>query len=556
MAKVQLFSLLLFFISSSPSFSATIHVPGDQSSIQAGIAAAQKGDSIIVAPGTYFENINFLGKTITVKGDQGAEMTFIDGRRIDTTVRFENREGPDTILEGFTIENGKADQGGGMCIRFASHPTIRDCVFKDNSASDQGGGLYVLLGDPNILNCTFKGNWADEEGGGIFATSSYLVVENSAFIDNWGGDYGGGMGCRECAHTVLGCRFIDNSAWRGAGMYNNLTAPIIRNCSFEDNEAVHYGGGLCNQNNSHAIVANCTFQGNYGGTYSGGMFNYIDSHANVTNCIFLYNTSNKYGGGLGNKFSDPKVTNCVFINNWTQSYGGGLGNEDSNPEIINCTFYGNISGQAGGAIGSDALSGNVKIKNCIAWNNSLLQIGGVNTQVSFSNVEGGFVGDGNINADPRFVDPENGDFHLLFTSPCLDAGEATANLPQHDFEGDPRIHLSEVDMGADEFHRHLYCTGTFETNEIVMANLVDLPGTAPIGLIIGSGLLENPKLYSWGYFYLESPWWAVPLSSIPANGILQIEDMIPETPAGPYEIPLQAIMGSQFSNLYLIEVDY
>ena len=96
---------LSFLFTAGTVFAATVHVPGDQPTIQAGIEAAGDGDVVLVAPGTYMEDINFLGKAITVMGDGGADGTVIDGGRSDWVVRFDSREHEDSVLEGFTIRN-------------------------------------------------------------------------------------------------------------------------------------------------------------------------------------------------------------------------------------------------------------------------------------------------------------------------------------------------------------------------------------------------------------------------------------------------------------------
>ena len=101
-----------------------INVPGDQPTIQAGIDAAVDGDEVVVAPGTYFEAIDFLGRAITVRSSDGHRVTTIDATGLNTSVvKCVNFEGADTILEGFTITGGNALEGGGMLINF-SNPTI------------------------------------------------------------------------------------------------------------------------------------------------------------------------------------------------------------------------------------------------------------------------------------------------------------------------------------------------------------------------------------------------------------------------------------------------
>ncbi|MBU0755071.1 MAG: hypothetical protein KJ645_08005, partial [Planctomycetes bacterium] len=144
---------------------------------------------------------------------------------------------------------------------------------------------------------------------------------------------------------------------------------------------------------------------------------------------------------------------------------------------------------------------------------------------------------------------------LQATSPCRDMGTDTvAELPVIDYEGDPRISGLSPDMGADEFHAHLYCMGEASPANPVTTKLVGEPGASPVGLFFGAGVLESPIPHMWGDFFLEEPWVVVPLDAIPSNGIHEWTQRIPGTPAGPYDIPIQALIGFELSNLFVLEV--
>ena len=102
----------------------TIHVPGDFTTIQAAIDAAVSGaDEVVVAPGTYIEAIDFVGKAITVRSSGGPDVTTIDGNGAPHVVQCITGEGLDTILDGFTITGGNAVLGGGT-FNDASSPTV------------------------------------------------------------------------------------------------------------------------------------------------------------------------------------------------------------------------------------------------------------------------------------------------------------------------------------------------------------------------------------------------------------------------------------------------
>src|SRR5215831_9548513 len=155
---------------------APIRVPSDQPTIQSAINVATFGDTVIVAPGTYVENINFGGKAITITSESGPQVTIIDGRNADSVVSFISGEGRDSVLNGFTLQNGIANQspleGGGISIQ-GSSPTITNNAIRNNQACD-GGGIGIGFGSPLIQLNTITSNRAGtnfcsggNSGGGI-----------------------------------------------------------------------------------------------------------------------------------------------------------------------------------------------------------------------------------------------------------------------------------------------------------------------------------------------------------------------------------------------------
>ena len=122
--KALFICIALLFIPLA-GFSATINVPADYSTIQDAINAANNGDTVLVAPGTYVENIDFIAKPITVMSSDGPEITIIDGSLGDTVVRCTSLEVRDSILDGFTLTGGTGISGhGGAIFIGASSPTI------------------------------------------------------------------------------------------------------------------------------------------------------------------------------------------------------------------------------------------------------------------------------------------------------------------------------------------------------------------------------------------------------------------------------------------------
>ena len=106
--------------------------------IQDCIVAAMDGDECVVAPGTYFENINLLGKAVMLRSTNGPEVTTIDANDSGTVVKCTSDEGADTVLDGFTITHGNAVSGGGGMLNINNSPTVTNCTFSENIAVTGG----------------------------------------------------------------------------------------------------------------------------------------------------------------------------------------------------------------------------------------------------------------------------------------------------------------------------------------------------------------------------------------------------------------------------------
>ncbi len=142
-----------------PKWCPFILVPGDLPTIQAAIDSAYEFDEIVVAPGTYNETIDFHGKLITLRSSGGAEITIIDGNGLnDSVVTCSSGEGPDTVLDGFTLTGGLAAWGGGMYVDSNSSPTVVNCLFNGNIANKNGGGMYIGSGSPTLSSSFFCDN--------------------------------------------------------------------------------------------------------------------------------------------------------------------------------------------------------------------------------------------------------------------------------------------------------------------------------------------------------------------------------------------------------------
>ncbi|MFH1999551.1 MAG: right-handed parallel beta-helix repeat-containing protein [Planctomycetota bacterium] len=580
--KKLLFSNLVFSLMiSTICFSDTINVPADQPSIQAGIDAAVNGDTVLVADGTYAEEIDFNGKAITVRGENGAESTTIRGYAA-TVVTFQSRETADSVLEGFSIENGQGAAGGGVLCKNSS-PFIADCIIKENWALN-GGGMCNIFSSPTVTNCTFENNSTLHHGSGVFNEKEssptfikcsfnknetanglgggmYNLMESSPvlkyclFTENSAGDGGGGMYSVNSTPDLSHCDFVSNEGELGGGVWNDCCSPVFTHCTFAQN-AAEEGGGMYNAY-SKALLTSCTFYANE--AYEGGALNNnFFADVKLVDCRFIENSAFERGVVLNGLASWPEFVGCVFSGNSAFLYGSAVFSRSACPTFTNCTFTGNeVLYSSGAAIHTRGVNSRAVFTNCIVYGNDPVEIkaAGGQTIVSYSNVRGGYSGTGNIDAEPLFVDAGNHDVHLTVGSPCRDSGDGSAaGLPDYDFEGDPRIHDGFVDMGADEFHPHLYVVGDVNPGSEVECKFIGHPGSVPAGLFIGSGLLFPYVEHTWGSFYMEAPWYFFPLVPIPAEGVLVMPAVVPSTPVAPYHIFLQALINMELSNYFVLEV--
>jgi len=191
------FFLIVFLFIPITGYAVTIHVPGDYSTIQKAIDAAGSGDMVLVSPGTYVENIDFMGKAITVKSSNGPDVTVIDGNKKSSVVTFSSGEGHDSVLDGFSITNGSGtydgyDQCGGGIYCKDSSPTLKNLIVQNNRVDmsggyANGGGIYCSNSTAVITSCNITNNmvglWSGS-GAGIYSFNSSLVVSNNVISGN------------------------------------------------------------------------------------------------------------------------------------------------------------------------------------------------------------------------------------------------------------------------------------------------------------------------------------------------------------------------------------
>jgi len=327
------------------------------------------------------------------------------------------------VLDGLTITGasgnaeGPLPHGGGM-YNDESSPTLINCTFSGNAGGESGGGMYNNNSNPLLLSCTFSENTAMRNGGGMYNSGSSPTLTNCTFIENSGRGGGGGM-------------------------YNTNSSPMLSDCAFSGNSTTGSGGGMYNEGSSPTLLS-CIFSGNSAQKSGGGMYNRYSSQPSLTNCIFSGNSAASGGGMESLDASRPTLFNCTFSANFATGNGGGISNiQDSTTKLVNCILWADTPDEIW------AVSGTQPIR-------SLSTSGTV--EITYSNVQNGWPGEGNIDIYPQFADPDNGDYHLKSqagrwdpvsqswvidqrSSLCIDAGDPGMPVGLERFPNGGRINM-------------------------------------------------------------------------------------------------------------------
>ncbi|MBN2212112.1 MAG: hypothetical protein JW709_12010 [Sedimentisphaerales bacterium] len=193
----------------------------------------------------------------------------------------------------------------------------------------------------------------------------------------------------------------NGSGWpqlRGGGMYNYNSSPTVIDCIFSGNSATYHGGGAYDYQGSPTYLR-CTFDDNFAGDAGGGLCTYT---------------------------SNPVVTQCIFRNNTATIRGGGMFIDVTGGTVTNCTIYGNSANNGGGMYDNNCSS---VVTNSIFWGDTATngpEFYGGGSIVTYSCVQGGYGGTGNIVTDPNYVDAAGGNLRLTRGSGCIDAGKNAA----------------------------------------------------------------------------------------------------------------------------------
>jgi parallel beta-helix repeat protein len=328
-----------------------------------------KGITLHVAPGTYsLDGCSFAEYVSLIGADVAA--TVLEG-----TVEFLRGA---TVLRGVTVTRGTRS---GIRAGYGGSPTIEDCRVTANSASGSGGGGIYLSGSgrPIIRNCVIGNNIASWGGGIATAGGSSPEIVNCTIADNRAGGDGGGISCSGGQPTIRDCVILRNTG-DGGGIYvsQGASATIVR-CEITQNttgtSGWGYGGGLFCRETKVVTIADCTIAANTAGA-GGGLYSMMNEAVSLTNCTIAGNV----GSGIYcREESGLAVTNCTVVANAAGS-GGGINCWDQGSASVTNSI---IGGNSGGSI------------QCT--------YGGACPSITYSDVEGGFPGEGNLGSDPRFV---------------------------------------------------------------------------------------------------------------------------------------------------------
>jgi hypothetical protein len=416
MKRLLTFAVLLLTVQFS--FATVHHVPDTYSTIQTALNACSTGDTVFVAPGTYYENILWPGtQGIVLKSELGAAVTIINGGGSARVIRISSGVGNTTIIDGFTIKNGYAETGGGISCAYNSSPTIKNNSFMQNIAygtvAKYGGGGGIAVGynsSPVITYNVFKFNSATASAGGglICAFNSNPIINNNSFENNSASTGGGAIFIHDgCSATITNNQVRYNtSQMRGGGMFfqgssstvkfntieNNtanetgggiefgqMDVSLIDSNTIKFNTALLSGGGIGMHNGSKPTISNNIIANNSADSTGGGIFCFDNSNGKILHNILKYNEA-RYGGGIHcYHYSNPTITGNTIDSNLANISSGGIRCKSySSPQILNNTItYNVVEDSLGGGIGCVEYSSPEIMYNTIRHNKAELGGGGI-----------------------------------------------------------------------------------------------------------------------------------------------------------------------------------
>jgi hypothetical protein len=298
------------------------------------------------------------------------------------------------------------------------------------------GSLFLITQDSTyiadtVIDGTHSGNVVKfKNGESCFAVLTGFTITNGLAEYFWNYHYGGGIICANSNPTITDCIITGNIATpygKGGGVFCGISCAKFINVIITDNYASDTGGGIQMNVSSHVILNNVTISNN-NATWGGGMYIYGDCNPIISYVTIFDNIASSEGGGIICHVNcNPILSNLTVSENYSPLGAGIFVGSNCYPEVINSIFWNNIPSE-------------------------IYQSGGVIT-ITYSDIQGGWTGLGNMNSDPLFIDSVNGDFHLQENSPCIDAGD-----PNSPLDPDGTI----VDMGAYYYDQSTNVNNNYE----------------------------------------------------------------------------------------------
>ena len=369
-----------------------INVPGDEATIADAIVTAEDGDTIMVAIGTYEEHDLDVTEKIKIKSASGPENTIIDCGNAGYGFNITEDE---TMIKGFTI---KKALDGAILVSNAS-PEILECIIEESNSAGGVGGISIVLNN-----------------------GAYTPTIKNTEI-------------RSCSSST-GTVFITGATHSGAMV-------TMQYCNIHNN-VCGTGGGITVYNGGQFVIADSTIENNTETAGNGGGI-HLDTCVStadvITRCVIKNNTSQTGdGGGIYIETSGVNISFCkIMTNNSLTGKGGGIfSKQDSAFSLEHCTLMGNIAATGGGGAHYEGtITSATTVASSIVRDNTpsaqlLADTGTMST--SFSNVEGGIAGTGNIDTNPLFVDTDAFDYHLNSYSPCVGTGQFSTDMGAYQFQ--------------------------------------------------------------------------------------------------------------------------
>ena len=329
--------------------------------------------------------------------------------------------------------------GGGVGISNTMEAVFLNCRFLDNSAG-YGAGILTYSGGADLFGCEFSNNISTYSGGGLYDDANTRISMRDCMFESnsAGGDSGGVyIGCNTYSDCILdSCIIRNNSAVNAGGL--QIASPgvcQVNNCIIEDNAASSNGGGLYFEAQCQPQFTHCIIRNNTALNQGGGAYIYQKTQPVFYNCEITGNSADGGGGIYSNSSPwQPKVYNCLIAKNTATYNGGGILAAFDTPLLVhNSTLAFNSA-----SMGHDVYCyyGNPVFKDCIIWGNDEPIAGELGTaEITYSNVQGGYSGTGNMGSDPGFTAGPLGDYYLGNIN-CVNTGSGSAQDICYEFRNE------------------------------------------------------------------------------------------------------------------------